>query len=222
MCAQHTTVLAAQSCHRCGLPMCELCAFPFNGQMLCPNCIGQAAPPPAPVAYATAQRAYGYAGTRYTPVSAVPAGVRCVQHPNVSATQQCKLCAAYMCGTCDFALPDGVHICPACAAKPKTDLSPRRKKLMITSYVMAAVSTLGMAIVFTGALRAIDDRAARTGLAVLLMFVTLICSTIGTAVGFSARDRRLPTPMALWIAAIWNSVMLACYLLTIILRVIGL
>jgi multisubunit Na+/H+ antiporter MnhB subunit len=126
-----------------------------------------------------------------------------------------------MCGTCDFALPGGVHICPTCAAAPKTDLSPRRKAMMITSFVMAGISTFGIAIIFSGALAAMSDKSAAAGLALLLFLGVLVCSVVGTALGFSAMDRRLPTPMALWITAIWNAVILACHLLRILFHVVG-
>ena len=126
-----------------------------------------------------------------------------------------------MCGTCDFALPGGAHICPTCAAAPQTDLSPRRKKMMITSFVMAGIGTFGLAIMFSGALAAMSDRGAAAAFAGLLLLGVLICSVVGTALGFSAMDRRLPTPMALWIAAIWNAVILACHLLRILLNVVG-
>src|SRR5947207_648952 len=105
MCAQHTTTLAAHSCHRCRLPMCGLCAFEINGQWLCPNCLTQAAAPAS--AYPAAQFAPAYSGTQFAQVPRLAAGARCVQHQNVAATQQCKMCGGYMCNTCDFALPGG-------------------------------------------------------------------------------------------------------------------
>ena len=121
-----------------------------------------------------------------------------------------------MCGTCDFALPGGVHICPTCAAAPKTNLSPRRKKLMIASFVLAAVATLGMAIVFSGALAGMDKSDAAV-LGGIVMIFTLLPSIIGTCLGVAAMDKRLPTPMGLWIATIWNGIILVCFGLLIVI-----
>jgi hypothetical protein len=218
MCAQHTTVLAAHSCQRCGLPMCGLCAFEFNKQWLCPNCIGQAAATNPVAAYPTARPAYGYPAAQYAPAPVMVAGTRCVQHPNVAATQQCKMCGAYMCSTCDFALPGGAHICPTCAAAPKTNLSPRRKKMMIAAYVMAGIGTLAMAVVFSGALAGMaDDKSEVAALGGLMMIFILVPAIIGTCLGFGAMDKRLPTPISLWIATIWNGIILACFALLMII-----
>src|SRR5215475_2051895 len=59
-----------------------------------------------------------------TPEDAVPpaipenppvrVGITCVQHSKIQATEQCKRCGAFMCATCDFAFPGGVHLCPIC------------------------------------------------------------------------------------------------------------
>jgi hypothetical protein len=123
-----------------------------------------------------------------------------------------------MCGTCDFALPGGVHICPTCAAAPKTNLSPRRKKLMIWSYILAGLATVGMAIVFSGALAGMaDNKSDAAALGGIVMIFTLLPSIIGTCLGFSAMDKRLPTPIGLWIATIWNGIILACFGLLMII-----
>jgi hypothetical protein len=117
-----------------------------------------------------------------------------------------------MCSTCDFALPGGVHVCPACASAPKTNLSPRRKKLMIASYVMAGIATLSLALVFTGAIRGLaDDKTEANAFAGLLTILIIITSIAGTCLGVSAMDKRLPTPIALWVVTIWNAIILACF-----------
>src|SRR6188508_2412760 len=111
MCAQHTTAPARYSCQRCSTPMCSLCAFEMNGAFFCPNCItaaAAAAPLPPTVGFVPPQY------TPYAPGPVLPPGARCVQHQNVTATQICKVCGAFMCATCDFTLTGGVHVCPAC------------------------------------------------------------------------------------------------------------
>jgi hypothetical protein len=117
-----------------------------------------------------------------------------------------------MCSTCDFALPGGAHICPSCAAAPKTNLSPRRKKLMIWSYILAGWCTIGMVVLFSGILAGMaDSKAGEEALGGALMIFVVVPSIVGTCLGFSARDKRLPTSIAVWIAIIWNAIILGCF-----------
>jgi len=127
------------------------------------------------------------------------------------------MCGGYMCNTCDFALPGGVHICPSCAAAPKTNLSPRRKKLLIGAYITASWSTVGLGIVFSGVLKEMaDNKSDATALGLVMMIFILVPSIIGTCLGFSAMHKRLPTPISLWVATIWNVIILACFALLFI------
>ncbi len=143
-----------------------------------------------------------------------PVGMRCVQHPAVLATQQCQSCGAYMCATCDFALPGGMHLCPACATKPQTGLSAKRKHALIASFAIAVWCTVGMGMLlagtFTGYVKTPGDRQV---LGVLLSLTLLLPSIVGLALGLGSIDRRLANPQALWIATIWNGLILAAFLL---------
>jgi uncharacterized BrkB/YihY/UPF0761 family membrane protein len=124
-----------------------------------------------------------------------------------------------MCATCDFELPGGLHICPACAAAPKTTLSSRRKGLLIGSYALAVWSTLGMAVLFSGALAdMVKTKEGAAMIGIVLSLFLLVPSIIGLALGFSAMDRRLVNGPAIWIAVVWNGIILAAFLL---LSVIG-
>jgi hypothetical protein len=198
MCAQHPNVATSTVCARCGVAICETCAFQGkDGGKLCLRCVANLpvfSNEPAP--------------------PAVPAGSCCVQHPSVAATQQCKLCGAFMCATCDFVMPGNLHVCPVCATAPRAALSPRRKKSMIASYVLAAVATLGMGAGFSGLLAGSNNQER----GMFLMFFGLVPALAGMGMGFSAINRRLTNPMSLWIATIWNSVFVAGWLL---LSVIG-
>jgi hypothetical protein len=216
VCIQHPHVTAAFACRDCGAAVCNVCAFTeSDGSAFCPSCTGRrvslgrfagAAATMAPsLLVATATR--------------LPDGVRCVQHPNVTATAQCRSCGAFMCVTCDFELPGGLHVCPACAAAPKTTLSPKRKGLLIGSFALAVWSTLGMAVLLSGALAdMIKTKEGEAALGVALSLLLLIPSIIGLALGFSAMDRRLVNGPAIWIAVVWNGMILAAFLL---LSVIG-
>jgi hypothetical protein len=145
-------------------------------------------------------------------------GMHCVQHTSVAATARCDSCGAYMCATCDFALPGAMHICPACATSSQTKLSERRKRALLWSFVMAAWATLGIVVFFVAAARgAAEENEAALG--VIFSFGMLIPSIIGFAVGFGAIDKRLKNPAILWVPLVWNGILLC---LVILLVVIGL
>jgi hypothetical protein len=199
VCVQHSNVPAVFLCRNCATPICATCAFPAEGGgQLCPTCVGL--PPVVRPAAPAAQ--------------AVPEGVRCVQHPHLPAVRQCQSCGAFMCLTCDFALPGGFHVCPVCAAAPKTDLSARRKKLVAGSFALAIWSTIGLAIVMSGALAAsVHSKEEVEMLGMALMLLVLLPAIIGMGLGFSAVDRRLVNPPVLWIATIWNILIVGGFLL---------
>jgi hypothetical protein len=205
MCAAHPSAAATAVCARCGAPICDTCSFPAaEGRKVCVNCVTQEqAMPAGPVA------------------PAVPPGSRCLQHPSVEATQKCHLCGAFMCPTCDFALPGNVHVCPVCAAAPRVALSPRRRKCMLGSYAMAVIAMLGTALAMSGILvPMVQSQEANMERGLLLMFFGFGPALAGMAMGFTAVDRRLTNPMSLWIATIWNTVMVAAYVLLMLVGIL--
>jgi hypothetical protein len=152
--------------------------------------------------------------------SPVRAGAMCAQHPQVNATQQCKLCGGYMCETCDFSFPDNVHLCPACASKSRDGLSPRRKKFLIASLVLGAWSTFGMACLVSGAMSGwakSKEETAALGWA-LLLFV-LGPAITGLSLGVCAKHSRMANPPFVWIAITWNAILVASF---VVLTLIGL
>ena len=89
---------------------------------------------------------------------------------------------------------------------------------MIGSFVLAVIATAGMALMMAG----VFAQMARTkeGEAVLgyiFMLIGLLPALIGMALGFTAIDRRLANPVSIWIATIWNVVLLACFLVLVII-----
>lgn len=144
----------------------------------------------------------------------VPAGMRCVQHPGSPATQQCQSCGAYMCATCDFELPGGFHYCPACATKPRSALSPKRKRAMIISIATAALASVSFVgtIIWAG-LHPAENAMEQQALGVAMMFVVLVPAIVGLSMGLGAIDRRQVNPMSLWIGAIWNGVIIGGFVL---------
>ena len=147
-------------------------------------------------------------------------GVMCAQHLQVKATQQCLYCGGFMCPTCDFSFPNEVHLCPKCASKSDDGLSPRRKKLLIWSFILAAWTTVGMTCLvsgdFSGFATSKDDLAA---LGYALFLFVLAPGITGLALGISAKHARLGNPPSIWIAITWNAILVASF---IILDVIGL
>ncbi len=141
------------------------------------------------------------------------AGMHCVQHPNLPAIHQCHSCGAYMCATCDFALPNGYHLCPTCATKPQSNLSPKRRGSMIWSFVCAGGASIGFVFLMIVAASARRSGFDQNALGILMTFCIFIPSVVGLGIGYGAIDRRFQNPPSLWIATIWNSVIVAVFLL---------
>lgn len=161
-------------------------------------------------------------GTGFVTASATPPplvdrypGMHCVQHPAVPATARCDSCGAYMCVTCDFALPGALHVCPTCAVSSQTKLSARRKRSLFWSFAMAGWCTLGMIMFFVSAAGGVTKEKEAV-LGVLFTIGILIPSIVGFAVGFGAIDRRLKNPPVLWVPLIWNGVILGILVLLMI------
>ena len=195
-CARHTRVKTDIACARCGVAICGTCAFPqADGTQMCPDCV------------ALVRVGSGA-------VNAVPAGVTCTRHPEIQAVQYCRSCSAPVCGTCDFALPGGVHVCPDCATRTDKGLSAKRKKLLGWAYGLAVLSSLGTVLFFVAAAGgAFDDPKEAEMLGTLFSLFTFIPSLVGTALATSTLDRRLTNPASVWVAIIWNALILAVFLL---------
>ncbi len=208
-CQWHSAVDAVGLCADCGAGVCGVCSFALEpaGGHLCPLCMERrvAAGPPAEL--------------QASPPSEpeVPAGVRCRQHPEVEATAKCKLCGTFVCTTCVFEVPGGIKLCPACATAPRSALNPKRKMLLIGSFVAAAWCSLVLGALMGGFFRSMGrGKEAQQMLGTLLMFILIIPSIIGVALGFSAMERRMTNTMAIWIATIWNSLILGSFILLMI------
>ena len=151
---------------------------------------------------------------------AVRAGIMCAQHSKVQATQQCRRCGGYTCSTCDFAFPGGVHFCPACVSKADDELSAPRKKFMIWSYVLAAWSTVGMTCLLSGAMRGmVNSKEDQTALGWVLLIFVLGPAITGLSLGMTAKRKQVSNPVTLWIAIIWNAILVASF---VVLMLIGL
>ncbi len=140
--------------------------------------------------------------------------VVCSMHPQIAAVAYCNRCRLAACETCNFSFPNGMNLCAACASIAPVVMTPVRKQLMGWSFAMAGVTVLG--VVLTALSH--DDGNPIAFLIVLLLFV-FAPTTIGAALGWAALDKRLGNPVPVWIAAIWNTVVIAALLFTALSRI---
>ena len=217
MCVNHPEVPASARCAYCGVNVCPACDFlttppETSNRTLnigwdmhaCPKCAKQSVAHGAPSTVRQAPH----------PVSPLPGGVMCTQHPEVNAVRRCGLCTATMCATCDFELPGFFHLCPACVSNPHTGLSPRRKRMIGFAYALAAVATLIIGVLFSGALAGtVSTKEELEALYNVIGFLVFGSTVGGVALSFGAMDKRLGNPAVLWGAVIWNAMLLVVWVL---------
>ena len=141
----------------------------------------------------------------------------CALHPEVKTSRRCAGCGAHICETCDFSLPGHIHICPTCAMNSPTGLSSSRKKLVIASILLAIWATVGFTLALIGGLASVDPKVS--GFVELLLI--LAPSTIGFGLGWSAQESRLQNPVAVWIAILWNALIMFPYLFLVGVQLAG-
>ena len=224
LCYQHAGVPAIARCATCGVGVCETCDFMvpaaadsssilgLGTQMhICPNCAATRGRPGAPLAQARPAR----------PPIAIPlgAGIMCFRHPEVAAVRHCYVCQRPMCQTCQFELPGYFFACPDCATNPKRKMSSGRKRNIIIAYAAAAWTSIGLialfAVAFAGIVRTKSDQEA---LGTALSFLVFLPSLAGIGFSISSIDRKLGTPPAVWVAVIWNGIILG---ILVTLTIIG-
>jgi len=77
-----------------------------------------------------------------------------------------------------------------------------------------------MAALLAGAFKSMaKNKADQEALGMLLMLLLLAPSIIGMALGVSSMDRRLPNSIAMWIATIWNGMILVGFILLMIIGI---
>jgi len=237
-CPLHPAVAAHFVCGRCQTAVCVDCCYKMaDGSVCCKTCyhaepLSQSAaepaaqpapavtPPPLPAASSSPWRvtinkastpAAAYLPTRHL-------GVGCVQHPRVMAVANCENCGAPSCPTCDFVFPGKLHFCPVCIGEGTNKLSPRRKKYMIAAYALGVWSSLGLVALITGVAAGLADDAVGeliVGFGVILLIG--LPAIIGTGLGMSAKRPGGPNPFPVWIALVWNALILGGFILLMIL-----
>jgi len=226
-CAHHPGVRAYFVCRQCQAPVCSECCYRMpEGTYLCKEChAGPKAATTAPPAAAVVSAPSGLKLKKHEPPVHQPAPMRvstsqakpCAQHPHVFAVASCQLCGAGSCATCDFVFPGNLHLCPDCATTGQSGLSPRRKKYMIVSFILAGWSLVALVAVMVGAAVLFgDDPIAEMALGVVLIVVAYLPSIVGTALGMSAFRKGASNPLSVWIALILNSLVLAGFTLLVL------
>lgn len=209
-------------------PRCGQMALPRTGP--CVRC-GHRVPvsgPGAPGQIAGYATGPGCGGTTpYTAgqTAAQPAGYpqrMCAQHPAVPAVVTCMVCGSPICQTCDFALAGNTHVCPRCIAQKDKGPTGKRKLLIAATFAIAVWGTLGLVLLFSGALvNASKDKQSEEALGVAIHLLLFIPSLIGLGLSIATFDRRLPNPASLWIAALWNGLIFTVLLILVIIGLVS-
>jgi hypothetical protein len=142
-----------------------------------------------------------------------PLGMMCRVHPQAAAVHLCASCKTPVCATCVFSFPGGVHLCPTCAVSPSQGLSGKRKRLVGVAFALAIWATVGTVLLFTGLATNADEGTAR-----VIGILVGMPAIIGGGVGIACFERRLGNPPIVWVAAIWNIILLG---LMLILSIVG-
>jgi hypothetical protein len=221
-CLQHPEAAAQFVCARCQTAVCAECCYTLpNGSVCCKACYHntKAATPSvtAPPPVSSLKLAVSEPVTRETPRTTPPPGGGCIQHPHVMPVARCNVCGAASCSTCDFVFPPNLHFCPVCVVSATGVISPRRKKYLIAAYVLAACSSLGFIGFIGGAAAGLTEGGAEVALGILLLLFVGVPSIVGTAMGMSAKRPGGPNPISVWIAFIWNALILGGFGLMIII-----
>lgn len=151
-------------------------------------------------------------GVVYAQPPPVTPGQMCLWHPAVAAVQTCKACGSPVCQTCDFIFPGNIHVCPRCATASPQGLSGKRRKYMIASYALAAFSTCSTVFFLSGAAAAMIGPTELEAIGIMMSLFMLVPAIIGTAMGTAAMERH-SKPMSVWIAAVWNGLIVALFIL---------
>ena len=81
---------------------------------------------------------------------------------------------------------------------------------MVTGFVMAAIASLAIITVFSGALAALGNPIVAVVLILILAFVAALLAAIGSGVAWAAYRPGGPNSIGIWISMIWNMLLLGC------------
>ena len=119
------------------------------------------------------------------------------------------MCGKGSCVTCDFFFPPNLHICPVCVATAHSNLTPRRKKYTIAGFTLAVVASLGVALYMANTIVGGPPLLSL----VILGLGTQIPAAIGTGVAWAAIKPGGPNPISVYVAIVWNALLLGAMML---------
>jgi hypothetical protein len=124
--------------------------------------------------------------------------------------------------TCDFFFPPNIHLCPVCVATAHTNLTPQRKKYLVTGFVMAAISSLAIVTMLSGALAGFaDSPLAVVVLGAIMIFLVAVPAAVGSGVAWAAYRPGGPNSIGIWISMIWNLLLLGGVVMLLIIGVLN-
>ncbi len=92
--------------------------------------------------------------------------------------------------------------------------------MLAGSFALAIWCTLVMVALVAGLFQAMtENKDLEEAFGVLLMLLLLAPSIAGVGLGVGVMDRRLPNTIAMWVATIWNALILAGFILLVIVGI---
>jgi len=193
-----------------------------DGSICCTNCYSQpqaqaqSQPQSQPPPQAAAAPTPSVSAFQGPATSAQQRG--CPQHPALPPVAFCKVCGKGSCVTCDFFFPPNIHLCPVCVTSAHSKLTPMRKKYLITAFCTAGFSSLGVIATLGGAFASMaQDPMMEWVIGLIIIAVVTVPSAIGTGVAWAALKPGGPNPISVWIAMVWNVLLLCTMLLLMII-----
>ncbi len=228
-CVNHPGVAAMFGCSQCRSLICRTCDAPQpDGSHVCSKCVakGPLVPPfqpaaqrstalpsqfPAPIpAGVPSPSGYGPmapSAGQARPMAAPLTGLQCEQHEETQAVVRCNACGKPVCETCVFRFPNGASLCPKCATDTTRPFSKNRKMLAGWSLGLAGLGTLMLIVVFTGAFMVLPGLAG--GLfALACVGIGFVAVVTGMILAFCSLSKREGNPPIVWIAVVWNCLLL--------------
>jgi len=93
---------------------------------------------------------------------------------------------------------------------------------MVTGFVMAAVASLAIVIMMSGALASIvDNPIAIIVLGAIMIFLVAVPAAIGSGVAWAAYRPGGPNSIGIWISMIWNLLLLGAVVLLLIINALN-
>ncbi len=233
-CFEHPRRPAITRCSSCGRPVCTLCAFELGNWDYCGDCVAEQSKSRLEPQLCSecgrsnaAESTACVCGHPLLPVTPVAAAAvrrkmldeRCANHPESEALVRCGLCARPLCATCDFALPGGTHVCPACVeAQSTSEPSAKRKSLSHLALGLAVWSTLFVGMLFLGFFKTLLEGEGSEAADVGITAITFWPAVIGLGLALASREKRLKNTALMQAALWWNGAIVVIFLLLIIVN----